>query len=243
MEKGASSLPSKQKIFLFILLLGYFGISIYSIIKVLTKFTKLEDDISDFCGKIKKEVLSQDYKECSDISHNFEMWGIFQGWAAIILFVINLMIFIIIFKSIACGPKCIDNCCTICQNCLPQMIKCFICITNAAFKNPVLIQFCISIICLATTSAMLSASKKGDSFHDQLFQKYNLIGMGGYSLKEINTSLIIVIIFFVLIIASTPIYWILSKCYFNKIGLPDKKVNAGKKAQIILSIKEKLIQK
>ena len=47
----------------------------------------------------------------------------------------------------------------------PPNDKMFYCITNAAFKNPVFIQFCISIICLATTSAMLSASKKGDHFN------------------------------------------------------------------------------
>ena len=38
--------------------------------------------------------------------------------------------------------------------------------------------------------------------------------------------------FFALILASTPIYWILSKCYFNKIDLPDIKVNARNKAEI-----------
>ena len=122
------------------------------------------------------------------------------------------------------GPKCAE--------CLKCGIKCAECIRNAAVNNPVVIQFFISIFCCAATSVLLSASKRGDSLCSQLIQKYNLIGKGSCDLEGIITPLIIVIIFFALILASTPIYWILSKCYFNKIDLPDTKVNAGNKAEI-----------
>ena len=234
----SSLLPTKQKVYLFILLAAYFGISIFSTIKVFVKFLDLDDDISDFCGRIKGEILSKDYEECHSISTDFEAWGCIQGIVVIILFVINLMISVMTFISFSCGTKCAFECCTICRTspqcfeCLQWGIKWAECITNAAVNNPVVIQFFISIFCCAATSALLSASKRGDSLCSQLIQKYNLIGKGGCDLEGIITPLIIVIVFFALILASTPIYWILSKCYFNKIDLPDTKVNAGNKAEI-----------
>ena len=71
----SSLLSTKQKVYLFILLAAYFGISIFSTIKFFVKFSDLDDDISDFCGGIKGEVLSNDYEECHTISTDFEAWG------------------------------------------------------------------------------------------------------------------------------------------------------------------------
>ena len=239
MEPPASKLTTKQKVFLFFLLSAYCGISIFSTINVFFKFSDIDDEISNFCGQIKEKVLKEDYKECSDISTDFGVWSIIQGIAVIVLFVINLMIFLIAFISVTCGTNCTEKCCTIGKE-IPQCAiecyecgtKCGKCITEAAFKNPVIIQFIISILCIITTPAMLSASKKGDSLYDHLIQKYDLSGIYGIDSKGFNTSLILVIVFFALILASTPIYWILSKCYFNKINLPDIKENAGNNAEV-----------
>ena len=149
------------------------------------------------------------------------------------------MILLIAFISFSCGVNCIFKCCTIgkeipqcAQKCYKCGMECGECIIKAAFKNPVLIQFIISILCCIATSVMLSASKKRDSLHNHLIQKYGLSGIGGIDSKPFNKSLILVIVFFALILASTPIYWILSKCYFNKIDLPDIKENAGNNAEV-----------
>ena len=210
----------------------YNGCSVFNTIKVFFTSSDIDDEMSSLsskCYEIRRQTngADEDVNNFEKCANDFGYMFIVQGIAFIVLFAIDLMIFIIAFISQTCGEKCTFECCTLCQKC-PQLleggISCYKCIVNAAFKNPVLLQFIIGILCLCTTIAMLSLNKKGESLSTKLAQKYSL---GGYDSRNINGYLVIVIVFLIVIIISTIIYWILSKCYFNKIDIPNTKENMG----------------
>lgn len=234
-KRAASKLPTKQKVYLGILLLGYLGISIFGIFKVLLLWSNVENDMSSFLrnchsetNNLKDEQLDEFKKHYDD----FGVWGIIQGIVFIILLIIDLMIFIIDFISISWGNQCLFNCCSICRcskDCLECGEKCANCIFENAINNPVIIQFFLGVLSLIATIVVLANSKKGESLSESLNQKCNV---GGYDTKNIHANLVIVIVFLIVILFSSIVYWILSKCYFNKISPSDTNSNTGNNAEL-----------
>ena len=252
MKTPSSSFPIQQKINMFLLFAIYFAISIFNTIKVFFIFSDLEEDMLSLfrnCNDIRGKILGTDkdldnYKKCLN---DFSTWGIIQGIAMIILLVINLMIFLIIFVSVVFGVKWARECSSIrkscphcCRSCLKCVKKCTNCITIYALKNPVLIQFIISFFSLIATIIVLSNFKKADSLSTNLIKKYEV---NGYDSKKIDSFIVMVIVFLIIILAGTVAYWILCKCYYNKLAFSNIKINntnntnnAGKNADVKVSI-------
>ena len=249
MKTPSSSFPIQQKINMFLLFAIYFAISIFNTIKVFFIFSDLEEDMLSLfrnCNDIRGKILGTDkdldnYKKCLN---DFSTWGIIQGIAMIILLVINLMIFLIVFVSVVFGVKWARKCCAIrkscphcCRRCLKCGIKCTNCIAIYALKNPVTIQFIISFFSLIATIIMLSNFKKADSLSTNLIKKY---GVYGYDSKKIDSFIVMLIVFLIIILAGTMVYWILCKCYYNKLAFLNIKINntnnAGNNAEVKVSV-------
>ena len=171
------TLPRKQKVYLYILLVGYLLIGIGDIYLV----------------GIKNSEIIEDSNGGSSNYSDTETFNVIKIIVAASLVFIDFMISVFILISLQAGIECTNCCCGPCAQ-TPQCTKCgsfcINCITNNALYHPLTIQLILGFIDIILTFTVI---------------------------KIKNANIILILVFLFVIEISTIVYYVLSKCYFNKI--------------------------